>query len=358
MKEHPLVTVGMPCLNEEAYIENCVRCVLSQDYPADRIEIIIADGGSTDTTLEILERLCTEEPRVRVVNNPGRIQSAGMNEIIRVAKGDVLVRLDVHGEYASNYISKCIEVLESTGADNVGGAARAKARNWFQRALCAALDSPLGVGGSSYRSADKEGFVDTVFNGAFRRRVFETAGMYDPHAIVNEDAELNQRILDSGGKIYLSREIEAYYYPRDSFTGLAKQYFRYGRGRARTMLKHGGLPSIRPMGPFLLVLSGATLLATSHLQPISPAAFGLYALGTAVEAVRVGRRVGAWAIPVVWVIFPVLHVSHGLGFGTGIVHYLRHPDWTEPERIPPAGPGASAGASAPPLPSVATLQPV
>ncbi|MEQ9322958.1 MAG: glycosyltransferase family 2 protein [Polyangiaceae bacterium] len=327
MSWQPFVTVGIPCLDEEDFIEDVVERVLGQDYPADKMEVLVADGGSTDRTLEILAELERRDARVRCIPNPGKIQAAGMNEIIRLAKGEVLIRLDAHADYADDYISSCIRVLEQTGADNVGGAARSLAHNWFQKALCAALDSPLGVGGSKYRDADNEGFVESVFNGAFRRRVFETAGMYDPGAITNEDAELNQRILEGGGKIFLSRDIVAYYYPRDSYAGLARQYFKYGKGRARTLLKHGGLPSIRPLVPFFFTLGGLGLIATRKRQPFTLPAFALYALGTGIEAVRVGRKVGPWAIPVVWSIFPVLHVSHGLGMAAGLWHYAQHPDW-------------------------------
>jgi GT2 family glycosyltransferase len=286
---------------------------------------------SMDATREILAKIAKTDARVRVVDNPDRIQAAGMNRVLHVARGDVIVRMDVHCEYAPSYVRKCVETLESTGADNVGGAQRARAKTLFQRALCAALDSPLGVGGAGYRSAEKEGFVDTVFLGAFRRKVFETVGMYDPNAVTNEDAELNQRIIDSGGKVYLSRDIVVHYYPRGSFSALAKQYFKYGRGRARTLLKHGKFLSLRPAIPFLTVAGGALLLATSHLQPFTPFAFAAYALATGAEAVRVGRKAGLAAIPVVWAIFPVLHASHGAGFAVGLVRYAIAHDWTDPE---------------------------
>ena len=328
MSTMPMVTIAMPCLDEERFIEACVRSVLAQDYPKDRIEVLVADGMSMDATREILAQLAAEDPRIRVIDNPDRIQAAGMNHIIREARGDVVVRMDVHCEYANDYVRKCVEVLEQTGADNVGGAQRARATTLFQRALCAALESPLGVGGAKYRSADNEGFVDTVFLGAFRRRVFESIGMYDPHAITNEDAELNQRIVDAGGKVYLSRDIVVHYHPRESLRALAKQYFKYGRGRARTLLKHKKLLSVRPALPFLMVTGAAGLLATSALQPVTPFAFGAYALATAVEAVRVGREAGVTSIPVVWAIFPVLHVSHGVGFAAGLVRYgLIDRDW-------------------------------
>ena len=336
MTPAPLVTIAMPCLNEEGYIEDCLRSVAAQDYPRDRIEILVADGGSTDGTRAILARLAEEDARIRMVDNPDRIQAAGMNHIIRQARGEVIVRMDVHCEYAQDYVRRCIEVLERTGADNVGGAQRARAKTWFQRALCAALESPVGVGGASYRSADKEGFVDTVFLGAFRRRVFETAGMYDPKAITNEDAELNQRILEAGGKVYLSRDIVVHYYPRTSYKALAKQYYKYGQGRARTLLKRGTFPSPRPVIPFLMVVSGAGLIATSRWHRLTLPAFGLYAAATLVEAVRVGRKEGARAIPMVWGIFPVLHASHGVGFASGLLRYGLSPDWPEqPERLDP-----------------------
>ena len=323
----PFVTIAMPCFNEEHYIEACVASVQAQDYPADRIEILVADGRSTDRTREVLADLAAADARIRLIDNPERLQAAGMNRIIAEARGDLIVRMDVHCEYAPSYVRSCVEVMQRTGADNVGGAQRARARSRFQKALCAALDSPLGVGGAAYRSPDKEGYVDTVFLGAFRRAVFEQVGIYDPCAITNEDAELNQRLLASGGRIYLSPDIEVYYYPRDSFRALARQYFKYGQGRARTLLKHRTLPTVRPLVPFLLVVGGGILLVTSPVQPLTPAAFAAYAAVCALEAVRVGRKAGWSAVPIVWGIFPTLHVAHGLGFARGLLRYLRQPDW-------------------------------
>jgi glycosyltransferase involved in cell wall biosynthesis len=331
----PRVTIAMPAYNEQRYIEACIASVQAQDYPRDLMEILVADGRSTDETRDILARLAAADPRIRVVDNPARLQAAGLGLLVKQATGDVFVRMDVHCEYAPDYVRKCVETLERTGADNVGGAQRAKAKSFFQRALCAALTSPLGVGGAKYRSADAEGFVDTVFLGAFRRRVFETVGIWDPAAITNEDAELNQRILDSGGQIYLSRDIVVHYFPRDSFQALAKQYYKYGRGRARTLLKLGSFPNLRPVLPFAMVTGAAALVALPPLWPVAPFAFAAYALATGAEAVRVGGRVSPAAIPLVWAMFPVLHVSHGTGFAAGLLQYLRKPDWVhEPERIP------------------------
>jgi glycosyltransferase involved in cell wall biosynthesis len=330
VRSPPFVTVAIPCLDEERHIAACIEDVFAQDYPASSLEVLVADGGSTDRTRAILDDLAAQRPgRLRVIDNPRRIQAAGMNRMIAAAKGEVVVRMDVHARYAPDYVSRCIEVLAETGADNVGGAQRAKPETWFQRAVCAALDSPLAVGGARYRSAEAEGFVDTVFLGAFKKSVLELVGGYDDHAVTNEDAELNQRILAAGRRVYVSRKIVVHYYPRDSWRGLARQYFRYGQGRARTLLKHRSFPTPRPAIPFLMVVGGATMLATRRLRKVAPFVFGAYGAACAVEAVRVSRRHGLLlASPVVAAIFPVLHVSHGVGFGVGLVRYALRPDWS------------------------------
>ncbi len=267
---HPpvLVTVVIPCLDEEDYIEDCIRAVQGQLWPADRIEILVADGMSLDATREILGRLQQSvEVRILLIDNPARIQSAGLNECIRRAKGDVIIRMDVHADYAPDFVEKCVATLERTGADNVGGAARPKAKTFFQRCVAAALSSPLGIGGSKYRQADAEGFVESVWPGAFDRRDFERVGLFDPKAVTNEDAELNQRILESGGRVYMSRDIVSHYYPRESIQALAKQYFKYGKGRARTLLL--STRSSRPSGPalpFLGLVGEAFVLVAAPWQ--------------------------------------------------------------------------------------------
>ncbi len=334
MENLPLVTVAIPCLDEARFIERCVRDVLAQDYPADRLEVLVADGGSRDGTRERLAGLARADARVRVIDNPGRIQARGMNEIIKVARGDVIVRLDAHSDYARDYVAACVAELERTGADNVGGTARARAETPFQQALCAALDSPLGVGGAGYRIPDAEGWTDTVFCGAFPRAVFERVGLYDPGAVVNEDAELNQRISAAGGRIYLSRRIVAHYYPRGSLGALARQYFRYGQGRARTILK-GRRVRARNLGPFAAVVGGAILLLAAPLSPVTWGLFALYALVTGVEAARVARRrPGARALQV-WPLFATMHAAHGGGMLVGLARYAARPDWSAPELLAP-----------------------
>jgi glycosyltransferase involved in cell wall biosynthesis len=323
----------MPCLNEDAFIETCLRSVQSQTYPRDRTEILVADGGSTDGTRSVLERLAKEDDRIRVLDNPDRVQAAGLNRILKEARGQIIVRMDVHCEYATDYVEKCIEVLDRIRADNVGGAARCRGASPFQRAVCAALRSPLGAGGAPHWDARTEGFVQTVPFGAFRREVFDRIGPWDPGALTNEDAELNQRLVDAGGRIYLSPEIVFHYAPRGSLAALARQYYRYGRGRARTLLKHRRFLTIRPALPFLAVLSGIALVAALPWTAVP-----LYVVGTAaalafgLEAVRVGSSAGPACVARVAAILPTLVVSHGIGFGAGLLRYLVAPDWKATDR--------------------------
>jgi glycosyltransferase involved in cell wall biosynthesis len=315
----------MPCLNEAGFIEACLRSVQAQTYPPDRLEILVADGGSADGTKEILARLAAEDERIRVIDNPRRIQAAGLNCAIRASRGEVVVRMDVHAEYAPDYVEQCVEALERTGADNVGGAQRCAARNSFHEAMCVALRSPLGAGGAPYRDASYEGFVDTVFLGAFRRQVFDRIGLYDEASVANEDAEINQRIVQAGGRIYLSPEIKVSYFPRGSFAGVARQYYGYGHWRARTLLKHRRLLTVRSVLPFLTLLAGLVLLLIEPRWAL--AAILLYGALTLLEAIRVGHRLSPGGLATVWALFPVIQFSQGIGFGLGLVRYAIRRDW-------------------------------
>ncbi|MDP9151712.1 MAG: glycosyltransferase [Myxococcota bacterium] len=179
MPAFPFVTIAVPCRDEEVSIESCLHAAQSQDWPADRLEILVADGMSMDATREILARLAAEDPRIGLLDNPERAQAAGMNECLRRARGDIIVRMDSRADYPRDFVRKCVEVLQRTGADNVGGAARPKSRTFFQRCVAAAVASPLSVGNRRYRRTE-EGFVESVWPGAFRREVFERVGMFEP----------------------------------------------------------------------------------------------------------------------------------------------------------------------------------
>ncbi len=323
LEQLPLCSIVIPCLDEEAHIEAAVRGAMEQRYPADRLEILVCDGGSRDATRAVVARLAAEDPRVRLVDNPGRYPSAGLNEGIRRASGAVIVRMDAHAEYAPDYVATAVETLRRTGATAAGGAARAVARSRFQRALVAALSSPLGVGGSAYRDASREGFVESVWGGAFRREAFEQVGLFDAGARANEDAELNQRIIEAGGSVYLARDIVSFYYPRASLRDLAAQYYAYGQGRARTLLRRRRLLSPRPLVPFAALTTFASCavlaFAAPWTRPLSILGSALYAALVIAEAVRVGRRHGAAVIPLLVLVLPTMHAAHGAGVWAGFL---------------------------------------
>jgi cellulose synthase/poly-beta-1,6-N-acetylglucosamine synthase-like glycosyltransferase len=326
LADRPSCSIIIPCFNEEPTIEAVVRGAMAQRYPPSLLEILVCDGRSRDATRAIVARLAAEDPRVRLLDNPHRFPSAGLNEGIRRASGAVIVRMDAHAEYAPDYVAAAVDALRRTGAVTAGGAARPRARSAFQRALCAALGSPLGVGGSAYRNATREGFVESVWGGAFRREAFERVGLFDPEARANEDAELNQRILEAGGLVYLSRDIVSFYYPRASLPKLAAQYFAYGAGRARTLLCRRRLLSPRPLVPFATVTAFSVLaalaLACRAARPVLLAAAVAYAVLVVGEAMRAAWRARPRSVQVLvrlLVIFPTLHAAHGAGVWAGLV---------------------------------------
>jgi succinoglycan biosynthesis protein ExoA len=338
----PFVSVVIPCHNEEQAIDECLSSVLAQSYPASRMEILLADGRSTDGTRGVVRDVARRNPHaiIRVVDNPERIQSAGCNHAIMASRGDVIVRMDAHARYHEDYVARSVAALAATGADNVGGAARPIYRTFFQRALATALMSPLAVGNAAYRSSSRQGWVDTVWNGAFRRSVFERVGLFDAGATTNEDAELNLRIVKAGGRVFLSRDVIAYYVPRSSLSQLLLQYLRYGMGRARTTLKHRQLQSLRPLGPFALTMgllfSLVLALYSKTGAMLLTLVLGVYFACAAIEAFRITRQRGLELFPVVLAIFPALHLAHGMGFALGLVQYGLAPDWPlDPLLLPP-----------------------
>ena len=328
---YPLVSVILPTWREERYIERCLSSILNQDYPLVRMEVLVVDGMSTDETRNIVRRIAANYPQVKLLDNPDRLQAPGLNKAIAASRGTIIVRADAHSEYGPTYIRTCVQTLQKTGADNVGGPQRPKARTAFQRFMAYALNSRLGTGGAPCRHEGKDGYVDTVFPGAFRRQALQRVGLFDPGAITNEDAEINQRIIASGGKVYLSSSIECYYYPRDSIKALAIQYFRYGRGRARTVLKHGHVLRVSSFLPFLFISGMLALIAAgAFFTPLLWAGLGMLALyvsGVMAESVRLAVQNGWRCLLSVPAIFATMHFTHAFGVGWGLLYYGIKRDW-------------------------------
>lgn len=230
------------------------------DWLRENGELIIVDGMSEDGTQHEVEALVKEGIAVRLLNNAQRTQAHGLNIGIKEAEGDIIVRADAHCVYPGGYVRKCVELLERTGAANVGGMMLPRGNDDGQEAVAWAFRHPLGVGDARWHLGNYEGYVDTVYLGTFRRELFDEIGMYDTRCRTNEDAELNLRILKAGKKIYLDSSLEVVYFPRESLRKLAKQYFLYGKGRAYTTRKHKKLTGWRQVVPVLLVVGLAASL--------------------------------------------------------------------------------------------------
>jgi succinoglycan biosynthesis protein ExoA len=313
----PFVTVVMPVRNEAALILRSLGAVLAQDYPADRIEVLIVDGESTDETASIVQAMAAGDARVRVLSNPGRIQACAMNSGLDAARGEVIVRVDGHTIIVPDYVRQCVSLLRATGASNVGGSQRCVGVTAWGRAIAAAYRSPFGVP-SRFRISRQAAYVDTVYMGAWPREVFERVGRFDETLAVNEDYEHNYRIRKAGGRIYLSPDIRSEYYGRQTPGALGWQFFRYGGGKLQVLLRHPA--SARPrhlVAPaWVAAVVGGAILAPLHrrLARLWGVALLGYAVANAVASVRTAAREGVELLPRLPVVFACMHVGWGAGF--------------------------------------------
>lgn len=265
IKDAPGVTIGIPVLNEEDHIERVVSGFLNTGYP-NLVEILVADGGSTDRTREIVQELSEKDERVKLVDNPERYQSFALNHMIEQAEGEIFLRADAHCDYGNDYIGLCIEKLHQDKVRNAGGAARFLATNLVQAGTAIAVLSVMGNGGAKHYNPEYEGYADTVPMGCFWTKDLRKLNGFTESNHTNEDAEINYRIQKVlGGKIFISPEIKLWYYPRKKLSHLFNQYFRYGRGRFLTSSMHEGKIPFRSKAPFIFVGAMILLLMIDHL---------------------------------------------------------------------------------------------
>jgi succinoglycan biosynthesis protein ExoA len=260
------ILIVIPCLNEEEHVEGVVIGLLAEADALD-LKIVVADGGSTDATRAIVERLAREEPRLVLMDNPKRIQSAALNEAVRAHgdKASFLIRLDAHAEYPPRYCERLLAAQAETGADAVVVSMHTKGESCFQRAAAAAQNSILGNGGSAHRNAATGRFVDHGHHALIKLQAFRAVGGYDEAFSHNEDAELDIRLNEAGYRIYLMGGTSITYYPRRSAAALFQQYFKIGRGRAQNALKHRKNAKLRH---FVLVAI-APAISLALLAPLS-----------------------------------------------------------------------------------------
>lgn len=264
--------VVIPCLNEEAHLQSLLDA-LRRDPAAADARFIVADGGSTDASIAIARKAAELDPRVVLMHNPQRIQSAGVNAAVRSHGQDAefFIRIDAHASYPDNYLTSLLTAQRESNADSVTVSMRAVATKGacFQAAAASAQNSALGTGGSLHRKGGERRWVDHGHHALMRVRTFHTAGGYDETFTHNEDAEFDRRLIGIGGRILLAADILIDYFPRATASGLARQYLKYGEGRARTSLKHKMPLKPRQLAPAMiapvitlsLLLTPLTLLA-------------------------------------------------------------------------------------------------
>jgi GT2 family glycosyltransferase len=317
----PPVSVVMPVRNEARDLVESVEQILAQEYGGE-LEVVLAVAPSTDGTERIAGDLAVADPRVRVVSNPAGRTPAGLNAGIRAARYDVIVRVDGHGILTPGYVTRAVQLLESTGAANVGGVMLAVGQTGFEQAVAHAYRARVGLGGGQFHVGGAEGPADSVYLGVFRREVLEGLGGFDEHFHRAQDWELNHRIRSSGGVVWFSPDLGVTYRPRSSWADLAQQFFHTGRWRREVIRQHPETVSLRYLAPPTVtaaVLMGTALGAVGSAAGIpalrwawlAPVGYG----GGVTAASLLGAgglswRARAW-LPMV---LATIHLSWGSGF--------------------------------------------
>ncbi len=322
----------MPVRNEAAFIERSVGSVLSQDYPPNRIEILIADGLSQDATRQIISGLQQQHSNIKIVENSGQIVATGLNAALRQAKGEIIVRVDGHCEIAPNYVRRCVSHLVNDKVEAVGGPVETIGESYVARVIAAAMSSRFGVGGSAFRVRNSNTqFTDTVAFPAYTRAVIDRAGPFDEELVRNQDDEYNYRLRKMGVRILLASDVGSRYYSRATLPRLGSQYFQYGYWKVRVMQKHHRQMRIRQFAPPLFV---AALLVTLLLLPIFPGAgyllgliAGVYSIAALASSILSARKNGWQLLPVLPIAFAILHLAYGSGFLIGLLKFWNR--WRE-----------------------------
>lgn len=328
----PMVTIVMPVRNEKRAIRRSLAAALAQDYPAERFEVVVADGMSDDGTREVVGEIAASDPRVRLVENRKRIMAAGFNRGLEQARGDVIVMMGGHAEMAPDFLSVCTKVLDESKAQCVGGMIETVCQTGVGRAIALAMSSPFGVGDCAFRIGTKERkYVDTVPFGAYTREAFRLAGNLDEELVRGQDCEFNHRLRKRGARLLFVPELRTRYFSRASLRTLAQQYFGYGFWKPRIMQKHPRQMRPRHFVPAAFVL--ALLLTTSAalFTPLGQAALvavtGSYFVAN-LGASFLSARKGNWRLlPLLPLAFAILHVSYGFGFLCGLIKHWKH--WGE-----------------------------
>lgn len=326
------ISIICPTFNEEKYITSCINSMICQDFDKKDIELLFVDGRSSDRTRKIIEEYTNSYSWIKIIDNPERTVPFAMNYGIKAAQGDVIVRIDAHAEFPSNYIRVLVNQLKVLSADNVGALCETLPANDSieAKAIATAMSSRFGVGNSYFRvGATRVMEVDTVPFGCFPRNVFERVGLYDEELIRNQDDELNARIIKNGGKIFLIPELVVKYYSRDTISKTRKMFYQYGLYKPLVNKKLGKPASIRQFFPLLFVLG---LIFGFFLSFVHSLFFCLYIVVLLLYfsgSIYFGYKDAKDKKEIFYLpyFFLNIHLSYGWGYLVGIYKILRSKDF-------------------------------
>ena len=329
----PLVTLICPIRNEEKYIESFLQTIFLQDYPKDKIQILLIDGLSTDRTREIINTYCSIYKNVILLDNPNKTVPYALNIGIRNATGDIIIRLDAHAIYPPNYISTLVYYLEKLNADNVGGIWETIPANssLIAKSIAIALSTPFGVGNATYRVIKETNLeyveVDTVPFGCYRKSVFEKYGLFDEQLTRNQDNEFNERIISGGGKIFLIPSLKIQYFARENYSKLFKMFYQYGYFGPLVDIKLKRFTRLRRYIPTLFLLSliipiflGLFWFPIFYISIFSGTIYFITLLTVSVyESLKTKNII---LFPFILSAYFISHISYGLGYLIGFYDFV------------------------------------
>ncbi|MBS3918865.1 MAG: glycosyltransferase family 2 protein [Deltaproteobacteria bacterium] len=333
-KKLPFISIIIPCRNERRFIGDCFQSIIDNDYPKERLEVLVIDGMSEDGTRAVIESYARQYPWIRLIENPKKITPVALNIGIKNAKGEIILWMSAHNQYEKDYISRSVENLGQYGADNVGGIMRTLPRtdNFIGQAIVASLSHRFGVGNSYFRvQTDEPKWVDTVFGGCYRREVFDRVGLFNENLVRGQDMEFNLRLKKAGGKILLVPDIVSYYYALSDIKSFWKHNFTNGVWAILPFLYSPIIPvSWRHLVPlvFVTVLLGSASLGLFwapffYLFLIILSSYGVGNLGASLQIALEKRSIRYMvAMPL---IFGALHFPYGLGSLWGVFKILSSP---------------------------------
>lgn len=323
----PLVSIIIPCRNEEKFIVGCLESIIANDYPKDMLEIFVIDGESADTTRSIVETIAKRYPFIKLLNNPKRITPAALNIGIGKAKGKLIIRMDAHSIYKKNYISSCVYYSKKYNADNVGGifATTPHEHTPIAEAIAATISHPFGVGNSAFRTYPKKvRAADTVAYGCYKREIFDRIGLFNENLARSQDMEFNLRLKKAGGKIILFPEIICYYFAPSTYIRFIKHTLSDGLWATYPIKFTGTLLAPRHYVPLLFTLALIISGALAFLFPTLGVLFLLiavpYMLVSVITSVQIAykKRNPLYCV-LMLLLFLTFHLCYGIGSCIGLL---------------------------------------